>query len=593
MTVTINNRILQIDSTLPAGYAGYELRIYSSRNDVIVKESDFSPYDPNPETRLYGTTYEGMYNLNYLFPVIDFKHHSDMEAVVTFEDVIHGSWAMNPMYYKGRFPLSEKVVIPSNVLEWWENFFHYDNPQPLAKEFYLRKSYADAGDLSLSVELLTDIWEGRFVIYGLSDSGEETLLEEQAFETKPTVAVHTKPAQPRDLSRESLIQALDDTIGFILRSQNYNPDSYLTGGTHLFYDYDARTFRQKNWLWTYGPSIKTLLDAREIPEIAEKYDVEVLLQSAIDQGELCLRHLKEDETKPHNGLMLCRYEFSLINTVAGYELKYGPADGLFQVGFGMIPLYRATGDARYLQFGETMVKATGKLLDLDVIVQQDFYEVTDSWKNYSRNESGFGMEGIAEVYKETQNPEYLEIGKKFIDQLIQWLEMEDGSWARNYWRHSRVVEPTDYATKSMGWAMMGLTSAVTLGFGQEYLNKSIVMAQQLIDHQLPDGSWSYNYSEDISVNGVSEKGTAVWSLLMYRLYHMTNDTACLNCARKALTWLINNQYLGEDIDGYGGIPVRGPRAGVIYRDYFKLACQYTSGLFGLALMEELALSGNS
>ena len=135
------DKTITIDVPVDSGYDSYELRLFSDRNNPVVKESDVSSYDPNPETKIYGTAYEGMYNFNYLFPVIDFKYQSSMEGVLTFEGVFYGTWAMNPMYHSDRFALSEKVAIPSGLLEWWENMFHYDNPQAWCTGFYVRKAY--------------------------------------------------------------------------------------------------------------------------------------------------------------------------------------------------------------------------------------------------------------------------------------------------------------------------------------------------------------------------------------------------------------------------------------------------------------------
>ena len=77
--------------------------------------------------------------------------------------------------------------------------------------------------------------------------------------------------------------------------------------------------------------------------------------------------------------------------------------------------------------------------------------------------------------------------------------------------------------------------------------------------------------------------------MFYRLHKMTGDAAYLETARKALGWLIGNQYRGADRDGRGGVPVAGPMSGVSYRPFFRMACQYTAGFLGLALIEELGL----
>jgi len=69
----------------------------------------------------------------------------------------------------------------------------------------------------------------------------------------------------------------------------------------------------------------------------------------------------------------------------------------------------------------------------------------------------------------------------------------------------------------------------------------------------------------------------------------TKDTKYLSVARKALLWCLNNQYDGPDKFADGGIIGISRQSGVIYRPWFKLACSYSSGFFGLAVLEELSL----
>jgi hypothetical protein len=64
----------------------------------------------------------------------------------------------------------------------------------------------------------------------------------------------------------------------------------------------------------------------------------------------------------------------------------------------------------------------------------------------------------------------------------------------------------------------------------------------------------------------------------------------LAAARKALQWLIDNQYIGPDPDGFGSVIGCSPHSGVVYRNWFNLSCTYTSGFFGLAALEELKLA---
>lgn len=73
------------------------------------------------------------------------------------------------------------------------------------------------------------------------------------------------------------------------------------------------------------------------------------------------------------------------------------------------------------------------------------------------------------------------------------------------------------------------------------------------------------------------------------LADQTGDDRHLAAARKALTWCIANQYSGPDPHARGGVISCCPHSGVNYRPWFRLCCTYTSGFFGLAALEELAL----
>jgi rhamnogalacturonyl hydrolase YesR len=136
--------------------------------------------------------------------------------------------------------------------------------------------------------------------------------------------------------------------------------------------------------------------------------------------------------------------------------------------------------------------------------------------------------------------------------------------------------------------MEGLIAVYELTGDPDYLQKAERMAKHLIDNQLPDGSWSYDFKSQ-NENEISEKGTALWSLLFYKLYNFTKDPEHLKVARHALTWCLDNQYDGPDIHAHGGVVGMSRQSGVVYRKWFPLTCSYTSGFFGLAILEEMKL----
>ncbi|MEP3575555.1 MAG: hypothetical protein ABJN25_17530 [Ekhidna sp.] len=87
----------------------------------------------------------------------------------------------------------------------------------------------------------------------------------------------------------------------------------------------------------------------------------------------------------------------------------------------------------------------------------------------------------------------------------------------------------------------------------------------IVDVKLKPSMQAYvSFEEPIdstySINGMFHQqlfklknGTALWSLLFYKLYSFTNEAHHLETARKALLWCLNNQYDGEDLHAHGGL----------------------------------------
>ena len=116
------------------------------------------------------------------------------------------------------------------------------------------------------------------------------------------------------------------------------------------------------------------------------------------------------------------------------------------------------------------------------------------------------------------------------------------------------------------------------------------MAEHLLKAQTKDGYWAFRFDQPSEAVGISEKGTALWSLLFYRLHAATKDPRHLEAARRALRWCIEQQYSGGDMEAHGSLVGVSPHSAVGYRPWFRVACAYTSGFFGLAVLEELKLT---
>jgi len=115
------------------------------------------------------------------------------------------------------------------------------------------------------------------------------------------------------------------------------------------------------------------------------------------------------------------------------------------------------------------------------------------------------------------------------------------------------------------------------------------LADNILELQKPDGSWAFKLYKPEDEAGISDKGTPLWSMLLYQLYQETGDPRHLMGAQKALLWCMNNQYHGKDSLGLNGIVGQSWAAGIVYRNYFPLICTYTMEWFGLALLEQVNL----
>jgi rhamnogalacturonyl hydrolase YesR len=223
------------------------------------------------------------------------------------------------------------------------------------------------------------------------------------------------------------------------------------------------------------------------------------------------------------------------------------------------------------------------------IVPQDMPVLVGDWTNYTREEAGFGVEAFAELYRSTGDENVRAVGHQYIDGLIEKLEMPNGLWYRHWWRNTRERTACEYKSRSLGWAQMGLQAAHRMSPERGYLERAVRLADHFLAAQDASGAWGLVIDRPLDKTEVSAKGTALWSMLFYRLYLLTGDPKHLDAARRALRWLIDRQYDGPDPDGEGGVISCSAFSGVNYRRWFKLSCAYTSAFFGLAALEELSL----
>ena len=224
------------------------------------------------------------------------------------------------------------------------------------------------------------------------------------------------------------------------------------------------------------------------------------------------------------------------------------------------------------------------------LVPQDYYVDRHEWSEHTIDESGFGVEGLNALFQVTRDRTYQKQADDYMQQHLAKLARTDGLWDRG-WNRRTGVMPTIRMTRGLGWAMEGLLAAYAALPEKDYLTRAKRMADQMAKWQRPDGSWVFIADKDVEHFGISEKGTALWSLLYYRLFQATGDATYLTNARQALTWCIANQYRGPDPEARGGLVGMNEHSavGAGHRAWFKMSCAYTTAFVALAAIEELKI----
>jgi len=569
-----------VSGTVPSDLSVVEIRVKSSRNDYISKISDISPLKPTGFVVTPATSNKEIY-----YPIVDIKLEPGMSANLILSGFPSRVF-INQHINKNEIKVSSTLAISADQLSFWENAVCVEPKSNLPKEFYLTfKVPVIHGSFRKQLNLLSSQWAGKIEIF---DSAKLLVAQTIA----DTTSVRNEIKQEGDfLSPANLINSISESLAYTLRSQDKNTSSPFFGGLNLFYDYDAHTYRSNYWIWGWGPSVSLLLEANKLSEIRNRFPSDILKQTAYEIGKTSLSFIVKDKNHPSFDVPVSRWNRNLsFNT--GFEERISVADAQFLSGWAWIPLYKESGDTNYLKAAKDLTLATARLSKEYGVIPQDYYQELNKWSEHILDESGFGMEGLAELYSVTKDVKDLEIGRTYFEAIRNKLQRPDGLWERG-WNRTTGVMPAIYVTRGMGWAMEGLIAADRAMPDTGYLDKANTMAEFLMKWQHSDGSFSFNADKPVSEVGIGDKATALWSLLFYRLYTKSHDPRHLLAARKALTWCVQNQYYGSDLEGRGAIVCVSPASAVGYREWFRVSCTYTSAFFGLAALEELKLQNQS
>jgi hypothetical protein len=587
LNLTLRGKQLRIEANLPSGTRQFEMRIESSRNNPITRFSAISPYDRDMERR------RARYNRSphdTWFPVVDIELEQGMEGVCIFKGDPSGAYTFGGPYYDDQAELSKTIVVPSGRLEYWENSLRVPTKDIEIERFYLRKTYpALLDEFRHTINLLSVDWNGTVSLHVETDQGMRELASGQiGCGQMAWVDRELEAYKGKGMSRERLIAALSALITDGMRRQNTNPHSPTYGSFHTFYDFDAKLHRTAYWLWGGSPIVKMVCDAIRLPEIQSRFDTEDLVHRVDKVGQLYLKYQVRAADHPSRGSFLVIW----TRKPSGYRKWVGTSDSGIMHKWAILPLYHATGNPAYLEAARFWSLEKGRLLKRHEILPHYYLYDENRFNEGILDETGWDPEGHEALYLATGEDIHRQIARTYMDKHMAKFQNENGLWNRSYDIARRQAYPPSHMTRGMGWAMEGLLAMNTVFPDTIYLDYARKMAEHLVTHQRPDGSWYWVFdAEEGSDPAVTtEKGTPLWSFLFYRLYHATQDERYLVTARKALMWCLEHQYTGPDPEAIGGLVGRTNASMVGYRYFYDATCAYATGFFGLAILEELKLS---
>jgi len=574
-----------------------EVRLYGDANERVFEYSDVSPYAPQARRSQTGAVFDPDWgkrealdrqsDRELRFPVVDIRPREGMQLVLEMNVVESGSYCWNGGFWPETHSLTEVIRIPYEHVELWENALQiFPKTNTIRSVYCVCQADLVAGRLDCAFEALRSDWRGTIAVHDVD--GGECLARATVSSVPDLPEVDTG----RGISRTRMRTSLSWATRFLLGCENDKADSPMAGGQFLLYDMAARTRLRSDWPWAWGPSAQMLAEAAKIEGLDAGLGAGSMLSAAVKLGEASLRQQILDQRHPACGLVRTTIEPGPTRE-HGFSNRASAADTLFLVGWGWMPLYRATRDPRFLQASERVVLAVKRLLDQSQggVVPQAYDLKRHSWGRNMFFESSMAMTGLAAVCGETGQARHRTVMRRYVEKLLAAFERDDGLWDAMLYGDTGKVQSCNYFVKSFGYCVDGLLAVHGVDPEQGHLARALKITGHVLDAQQPDGSWSVRLDRPPAEVGTSDKATALWACLFIRLFKATGDQTYLDAGMTALEWCMDHQYYGDDPAARGGIVGRSWPSGIIYRHWFDMITTYTVAFFGIALCEALSLEG--
>jgi hypothetical protein len=216
-----------------------------------------------------------------------------------------------------------------------------------------------------------------------------------------------------------------------------------------------------------------------------------------------------------------------------------------------------TNDPVFLNRTKSLVAAAERLMSEYPVIPQDWILERARWTPHTLDESVFGTIGFRRLHETTQSPKVATAGRRFLQSHLEHMGRESGLLARG-WMRDENKEIWDPDIKGHAWVIEGYLDAYRLSGDAHYLELCRQLADRVMSCQSDEGCWTYLFKRPGPTDLIDDKGTAIWAYLFY--------------------------------DVAGGILHPNSMAYVKRR---PMTILYTTTFFGLALLEELAISNNA